>query len=72
MFFRSIIDFFKKKYFFSQDIVMEILSLEEENIIKDTRNLFRLEEELKQFNTEFLDILRIILSMKRNKIIINQ
>ena len=51
---------------------MEILSLEEEKIIKDTRNLFRLEEELKQFNTEFLDILRIILSMKRNKIIINQ
>ena len=47
MFFRSIIDFFLKKFFFSQDIVMEILSLEEENIIKDTRNLFRLEEETK-------------------------
>ena len=33
--------FFK---FFTQHIMMESLSLEEENIVKDIRNLFRLEE----------------------------
>ena len=34
--------FLKKKIFFSQHIMMESLSLEEENIIKDLRNLLRL------------------------------
>ena len=38
--------------------------------IKDLRNLFRLEEETKQLKIEFLEILRIFLSMKK-KIIIN-
>ena len=36
----------KKKNFFLQHIMMESLSLEEENIIKDIRNLFRLKKEL--------------------------
>ena len=34
--------FLLKKCFFSKYILMESLSLEEENIIKDIRNLFRL------------------------------
>ena len=34
--------FLKKKIFFSQHIMMESLSLEEENIIKDLRSLLRL------------------------------
>ena len=40
---RSITDFhFFSKIFFSQHIMMESLPIEEENIIKDIRNLFRL------------------------------
>ena len=42
---------------------MESLSLKEENIIKDIRNLFRLKKKLKQLKTEYLEILRIYLSM---------
>ena len=50
---------------------MENLSSEEENIIKDIRNLFRLEKKLKQLKIEYLETLRIFLSIKK-KIIINQ
>ena len=53
--------------------IMQSLSLEEENIIKDIRNLFRLKKKLKQLKIEYLEILRIFLSMKnKKKIIINQ
>ena len=38
--------FFPKKIFFLQNIMTESLTLEEENIIKDTTYLFRLKEEL--------------------------
>ena len=38
----------------------------------DIRNLFRLEKILKQLIIEYLDILRIFLSTKKKKIIINQ
>ena len=38
--------FFKKKQFFWQHIVMENPRPEEENIISDLRNLFRLKQEL--------------------------
>ena len=38
--------FLKKEIFFSHHIMMESLSLEEENIIKNIRNLFRLKKEL--------------------------
>ena len=69
--------------------MMESLSIEEESIIKDIRNLFRLKKEvsnttikditnlfrlekkLEQLKIEYLEILRIFLSMKQ-KIIINQ
>ena len=69
---------------------MESLSLENENIIKDIGNIFRLKKELnytaikdirnlfrlkkkpKQLKIEYLEILRIFLSMKKKKIIINQ
>ena len=37
---------FLKKTYFSQHIMMESLSLEEENIIEGIRNLFRLKKEL--------------------------
>ena len=36
--------FFFKKIFFSQRIMMESLSLEEEKIIRDIRNFFRLKK----------------------------
>ena len=39
--------FFTKKYFFSQHIMMESLSLQKENIVKDKINLFALEKELR-------------------------
>ena len=69
--------------------MMKNLRPEEENIIKDIRNPFRLNEELnytaikdikslfrpekkvKQLKIEYLEILKIFLSMKK-KIIINQ
>ena len=35
---------------------MENLSSEEENIIKDIRNLFRLEKKLKQLKIEYSEI----------------
>ena len=38
--------------------------------IKDIRNLFRLEKKLKQLKIEYLEILKIFLSMKK-KIITN-
>ena len=45
---KIIVDFYflLKKWFFSYHIIMESLSLEKENIIKDTRNLFRIKKEL--------------------------
>ena len=51
--------------------MIESLGLEEENIIKDIRNLFILEKETKAIKEEYLEVLRIFLSMKK-KIIINQ
>ena len=51
-FLRSIIDFyFLKHLFFSQHIMMESSSLEEANIIKDIKNLFRFEK-LKKETTD--------------------
>ena len=44
-FLKSVINFFKK-YFFSEHMMMKSFSLEEESIIKDARNLFRLKKEL--------------------------
>ena len=40
--------------------------------IKDIRIHFKLEEVTKQLKMEHLDILRIFLSMKKKKVIINQ
>ena len=55
---------------------MESLSLEQENIIKDIRNLKdrilrKNKKKLKQLKMEYLQILRIFLNME-GKIIINQ
>ena len=53
--------------------MMENLSLEEENIIKDMRNLFRQKKKLEQLKIEYQEILRIFLSMKKKKkVIMNQ
>ena len=49
---------------------MENLGPEEENIIKDIRNIFRLEKKLKELKIEYLQILKIFVSLKK-KIIIN-
>ena len=44
-FLRNIIDFYSLRHlFFSQHIMMESSSLEEANIIKDIKNLFRFEK----------------------------
>ena len=53
-------------------MVMEILSLEEENIIKHIRNLFRLEKETKVIKDRILRDIKNFLSMKQKQIIINQ
>ena len=56
-FLRSIIDFYILKHlFFSQHIMMESSSLEEENIIKDIRNLFRFEKLKKETTDNTLKI----------------
>ena len=45
---------------------------EEEKTIKNIRNIFRKKKKLKQLNIEYLEILRIFLSMKnKKKIVIN-
>ena len=51
-FLRRIIGFYflRRNFFFSQHIMMESPSLEEENIIKDIRNLSRLEKLKKRNN----------------------
>ena len=40
--------------------------------IKDIRDLFRQKKKLKQLKIEYLEILRIFLSMKKKKVIINK
>ena len=40
--------------------------------IKDKQNLFKLEKKLKQLKTAYLEILKIFLSMKKKKQIINK
>ena len=50
---------------------MESLSLQEENIIKDIRNLFRLEKETTAIKDRMLREIKNLWSMKK-KIIINQ
>ena len=69
---------------FSWQIIMESLSLEGESNIKDIRNLLRLKKQLsytavkdlkknpKAIKDGILKLLRIFLSMKKNKIIMNQ
>ena len=42
---------------------MESLSLQEEKLIQDIRNLFRQRKKLKQLKVEYLEILRIYLSI---------
>ena len=52
---------------------MESLSLKEENMTEDIRNLFRKKKKkLKKLKMEYLEILKVFLSIKKkNKIIIN-
>ena len=49
---------------------METLRLEE-NIIKDMRNIFRQKKKLNLLKIEYLEISRIFLRMKKEKIFIN-
>ena len=42
-----------------------------DQIIRDIRNLFRLEK-IKQLNAEYLEILKMFQNMKKKKIIIKQ
>ena len=53
-----------------ESIIKESLSIEEENIIKDIRNIFRLKKEIKTIKDRMLR--DICLSMKKRKIFINQ
>ena len=53
--------------FFSQPKVMEIPSLQEENIIKYVRNLFRLEKLKKETNDTTIKDIRNIFRLKKEK-----
>ena len=60
--------FLKENFFFSQHIKMEIPSLEEENIIKDVTNLFRLEKIKKEtIDTTIKDIRSLFRVEKENE-----
>ena len=49
---------------------MESLSLEEENLIEDIRNLFRLKKRPKQLKIDKISkVLKIFLSMKKRKLL---
>ena len=65
--------FFKRIIIFSQHVIMERPRLEEENIIKDVRNLFRLEilKKLKNKKTDttIKDIRNLFRLEKENKAI---
>ena len=52
--------------------MIESSSLQEENKIEDVKNISRLKKENKVIKHRILEILEIFLSMKKNKIIINQ
>ena len=57
----------KKINLFLQHIMVERLSFEEENIVKDIQNLFRLDKKLRQLKIQYLEInigVTIILNMK--------
>ena len=69
-FLRSIIHLYFLKnniFFFSQPKVMEIPSLQEENIIKYVRNLFRLEKLKKETNDTTIKDIRNIFRLKKEK-----
>ena len=67
-FFKEYKCFFKEyNTFFSQHIMMKSLSLKEENIIKDIRNLFRLKKELNY--TAIKDIRNLLRREKETKAI---
>ena len=51
---------------------MENLSLNEENIIKDIRNLFRQEKETKAINVKILRDIKNLFKHAEEEIIINQ
>ena len=53
-------------------IMMECLSLVEDNIMKDLRNVFRQEKETKAIKDRILRDINNFLSMKKKKNIINQ
>ena len=57
--YNRILFFLKKKKNFPQHIMMKNPKPEEENIIKDVRNLFIQKKKLKQLKLEYLEILRI-------------
>ena len=59
--------FLKKNFFFSQHKMMKSLSLEEENINQDVRNLFRLKNELNY--TAIKDIKNLFILEKETKAI---
>ena len=68
-FLRSIIDFyfFKNLLFFSQHIMMETPRLEEENIIKDVRNQFRLEKLKKETTDTPIRYIRVFFETRKKK-----
>ena len=60
--------FLKKRQLFSQHIMIESLSLEEENIAKDIKNLFRLKKQLNYPANKDINLFRIEKKIKELKI----
>ena len=57
--------FFKKRQKICQHVIIESVSTEEENVIKDVRNLFRQEKETKAIKERILRYIKNLIDMKK-------
>ena len=61
--------FFKKRQKICQHVIIESVSTEEENVIKDVRNLFRQEKETKAINERILRYIKNLIEYEEEIII---
>ena len=69
---KNYLNYLKDSIYLWNIIMMECLSLVEDNIMKDLRNVFRQEKETKAIKDRILRDINNFLSMKKKKNIINQ
>ena len=69
---KNYLNYLKDSIYLWNIIMMECLSLVEDNIMKDLRNVFRQEKETKAIKNRILRDINNFLSMKKKKNIINQ